>query len=221
MFEGNGKVVKTGSGTLKLTGSTNVDPMVFTVSAGALSIDGDQSANSFTVTGGALKGTGVTGDITATGGTIAPGNSPGTLHVSGAATFNASTSYQEEIASNSSYDKLIATGAVTLGNAALSVVPSYTPAVGTVFTIVQGSSISGTFNGLADGATVTASGLTFRVNYSNTTVTLTFLSGSLTTSTSSTGVAGSLVNTGANVFLPSVVSLTLIGITLILMRRKA
>ena len=38
----------------------------------------------------------------------------------------------------------------------------------------------GQFAGLADGATVVISGLNFRINYNATTVTLTYISGTLT-----------------------------------------
>jgi len=71
------------------------------------------------------------------------------------------------------------TGIATLGNATLNIVPSYTPNVGQVFTILTSESVVGTYNGLPDNSLITVSGLTFRINYTATTVTLTFLSGTL------------------------------------------
>jgi hypothetical protein len=61
----------------------------------------------------------------------------------------------------------------------LNIVSTVTPADGTVFTILTATSVSGTFNGLADGAVVTVSGVSYRINYTATAVTLTKLSGTL------------------------------------------
>ena len=71
------------------------------------------------------------------------------------------------------------TGIATLGNATLNIVPSYTPNVGQVFTILTSESVVGTYNGLPDNSLITVSGLTFRINYTATDVTLTFISGTL------------------------------------------
>jgi len=88
------------------------------------------------------------------------------------------------------YDQTVVTGNVALGNATLLIDPSYNPTAGTVFTIVKADgNITGTFAGLADGNSVTANGLTFRVNYTNNAVTLTYLSGTITGSgTPNTGI---------------------------------
>jgi len=55
-----------------------------------------------------------------------------------------------------------------LGNAPLVTTLNFAPNIGTVFTMIQNGSagpISGTFNGLAEGATVTINGLAFRISY--------------------------------------------------------
>jgi hypothetical protein len=98
-------------------------------------------------------------------------------------TLTAASTYTQEIASAtpcSGYDVATVAGIATLGNATLNIVPSYTPNVGQVFTILTSESVVGTYNGLPDNSLITVSGLTFRINYTATTVTLTFISGTLT-----------------------------------------
>lgn len=223
IFDGgshSGTVIKKGTGILMLTGDSTTDNVKFENQGGSTSVNGDQSVNDFTITGGKLKGTGTAGNVTITNATVAPGNSPGALHVTSLA-FNGTSTFEEEIAgatAGTQYDQLIASGTVNLGSSTLSLNPSYTPANGTVFTIVQAGTVTGTFAGLADGATVTANGLTFRVNYTGTTVTLTYLSGTVTTTPSSGST--SLVDTGTNALLTIIASATLMGSAIALIRRK-
>lgn len=198
-FRGNGGVFeKRGDGTLTLTGTylSAEDEIQFNAVSGVLSIDGDFRAPSgdsaiVNVNGGILKGTGTVGAVTAQEGTIAPGNSPGKIEVS-SLTLQPGTSFEVEIDGNEagvSYDQVVSSGAVDLGGAVLDIVPSYTPTVGEVFTIITGTSITGTFAGLADGSIVNIDGLTFRVNYTASSVTLTFVEGEL----ASTGQGAGLV----------------------------
>src|SRR5205807_1898590 len=75
------------------------------------------------------------------------------------------------------YDLLNANGNVNLGGSTLnvSVVSGYTPTVGNTFTIIASSNdISGTFAGLAEGSTLTASNQDFTISYLNHNVTLTY-----------------------------------------------
>lgn len=203
-FYSDGETVsltKRGTGTLNLTGNATFagDVITFIAEGGVLSINGNVKTNTggnvVVNPGGTLKGTGATRSVSVAGGIIAPGNSPGTLTATDL-TLDTNSIYQQEIAgptAGSQYDQLVASGAVNLGNATLSVAPSYTPAPGTVFTIIRGVSVTGTFKGLADGSMVVAGGLTLRINYTPTTVTLTYVNG---TSTTSSAVPGA-PNTGA------------------------
>ena len=86
-FGGAGGLLKAGSGTLTLSGANGYAGMT-TVETGTLLVNGDQSAATglTTVSAGAtLGGTGtIGGDVTiASGGILAPGNSPGTLTING------------------------------------------------------------------------------------------------------------------------------------------
>lgn len=198
---GDAVFTKRGSGKLTLNGSDTFSPdqLNYIVEGGTLSVNGNlrtASDGDVTVKSGAtLKGTGTVGavDVEA-GGILAPGNSPGTLNVTDLTLASGGT-HQVEIAGDSSYDRIIATGTVNLSGA-LDLNPTYTPAVGTQFVIVQAGIVSGTFNGLPDGATVSANGLNFRIDYVGNGVTLTYLGGTLALPSSSNTSALGAPNTG-------------------------
>jgi autotransporter-associated beta strand protein len=79
-----GSLIKEGTGTLTLSGNNSYTGAT-TVTAGQLTVNGDSSGSVHTVESGAvLGGSGTVGALVVqSGGTIAPGNSPGTLSVSG------------------------------------------------------------------------------------------------------------------------------------------
>ncbi|WP_426166330.1 autotransporter-associated beta strand repeat-containing protein [Sandarakinorhabdus sp. DWP1-3-1] len=80
---GDGGIAKTGSGTLTLTGTSTYTGAT-SVDAGNLNVNGALGNTAVTVLSGAtLSGTGtIAGDVTIEdGGTLSPGNSPGTLTV--------------------------------------------------------------------------------------------------------------------------------------------
>lgn len=91
---------KTGTGTWVLTG-TNTYTGATTVSAGTLKVNGSLAAGSAVgvSSGGTLGGSGtVNGAVTvASGGTLAPGNSPGTLTVNNNVTLATGSTYVWEI----------------------------------------------------------------------------------------------------------------------------
>lgn len=126
--------------------------------------------------GGTLKGTGTADSVSVEeGGVIAPGNSPGTLTI--LETFTLSGTYEAELLNASTYDKLVVGqnyvgggNAVFLNNGVLSLVLSdgWSVTQGDAFTIVDNRSstaVSGTFLGLAEGAQVAISGITFSISY--------------------------------------------------------
>lgn len=105
-------LTKTGTGTLVLTG-TNVYTGATTISEGTLTVNGSIANSALFVNSGTiLKGSGTIGDVTVSG-TLAPGNSIGTLS-SGAVTFNSDSMYQVELNPITS-TLLDVTGIATLG----------------------------------------------------------------------------------------------------------
>ena len=89
-------LTKIGAGTLILGGNSS-SAGTATVSAGTLIVNGSNSNCSVDVTGGTLGGGGSIGTLTAANAMIAPGQSAGTLSVSGNVTFNAGTTFTVEI----------------------------------------------------------------------------------------------------------------------------
>ena len=70
------------------------------------------------------------------------------------------------------YTQLNVNGSVNLDSEPLKLTGSYTPQNGDVFTIVSATSVTGTFNGLADGDTMELNGVTLTIHYTSTAVTL-------------------------------------------------
>src|SRR5262249_38049297 len=120
--------------------------------------------------GGVLAGVGAVGTVTGTGGTIAPGSGgPGVLTTKDVS-FGAGGGLAIDLNGTApgQFDQLKVTGTVNLAGATLSPTLGYAPAVGDTFTIIDndlGELVGNTFTGLPDGATFSAGGRTFRINY--------------------------------------------------------
>ncbi len=175
-------IAKQGSGMLEITADDATDvTTLFNIIAGTLTVNANRAGTDVTINGGTLNGSATLGNVTGVSGRLAIGNSPGCSTVA-SLTLSSGFNFDEELAGANvctQYDQTIVTGVASLGNATLNLQPSFTPAIGTVFTIIQAGSVTGTFNGLPNGATVVANGLNFRINYTDTTVTLTFVSGTI------------------------------------------
>lgn len=126
-ISGTGNLNKIGSGTLVLDG--NSSRSATSVSAGRL-IVGSSAGSSASLSsdvnvasGATLGGHGtIIGDIDlASGATLAPGNSIGTLHVTGDVTLTGGSVLEIEANPDGSSDRLIATGTVDLGGSTLSI----------------------------------------------------------------------------------------------------
>ena len=156
----NGQTLAT-PGPLQSAGTVQIGPSSsltttgsYTQSSGSTELQ-DPTAD-LTATGGevimssgSFSGSGsVTPRLEVDGGTVTPGNSPGTLAVSGPASLSSTTSVAAQIdgTGTAHYDRLVATGAATVGGTlTLNRGPDYTPTDGDTFAIVSGSSRSGTF----------------------------------------------------------------------------
>lgn len=160
--------------TLTIPSGSGTDTLV--VNGGTLLINGTQTGSSVTIgSGGTLGGTGSIDSVTNTGGTLAPGLSPGTLTVT-SLTLNSASTFSVELngtTAGTEYDKLISTGAVDLGNATLAGTVGFSPQVGDSFTIIEGSSVTGIFNGLENGTEFHFDGESMKITYTATSAVLT------------------------------------------------
>ncbi|MFM8655899.1 MAG: beta strand repeat-containing protein [Chthoniobacterales bacterium] len=121
---GTGMLTKIGAASLTLSGISTYSGTTL-ASAGTLVVDGSITNSSVTVqSGGTLAGSGSVGGIVLnTGGTISPGNSPGTLNVTGNVTWNPDANYNWQIynatgaaGSTNGWDFLNVTGSLNLSN---------------------------------------------------------------------------------------------------------
>jgi autotransporter-associated beta strand protein len=163
---------KAGSGVITLSGA-NTYTGATTVGAGTLLITNSTGSGTGTgsvgvSSGATLGGTGKIGTKASTvtvnnGATLAPGaGSTGRITINNNLTFVSGATLNLNINSNTpmtGYDQVFDTGTVTLGNATLTLTLGYAPTNGQTFTIMDNGSagaVVGTFNGIAQGGSVTA-----------------------------------------------------------------
>lgn len=128
--------------------------------------------SSVTIASGAtLGGTGTTGAVTVqSGGRVSPGTSPGILNT-GNVSFSSGSTFSVEVngtTAGTQHDQLNVTGTVSLGGATLSASGTITSVPSQSIVLINNDgtdAVSGTFNGLADGATVTINGINFFLSY--------------------------------------------------------
>lgn len=122
------------------------------MTGGLLSVNATMAGWSFTVAGGTLGGTGTIGDLFVNaGGTVAPGNSIGTLHVADV-TFDPGSFYQVEIDDAGNSDLIDASGVATIigGTVQVLALPG-TYVANTQYTIITTiGGRTGTFAGSTD-----------------------------------------------------------------------
>jgi autotransporter-associated beta strand protein len=195
---GVGQLQKTGQGVLRLN-AANVYTGGTTISNGTLDVNNTSGsgvgAGNVAVNGGALTGTGLIGTpgdashVTFTGGTMYPGGytarsvinppfveretSPGTLTIFGDLAFDSASFLEMDITGgtvDTEYDQIIASGAITLGDATLNLsLGSFSPTGSEVFTLISNTgagAVSGQFAGLPQAAAVALGSQTFFIDYS-------------------------------------------------------
>jgi len=169
-------------GTLTVgTGSGFGTAGTYTQTGGTTTIDGVISApNGFTLKTGKLYGTGTISGAVNASAAVTTGDSitaPGVLSVSSYSQ-TSTGSLTIPILSNvvgTGYGQLASTGAVSLaGKLVLKRKSTYVPTIGDTFTIVTGSSVSGTF---ASPVLTINSHEHFQINYNSNSVTLTVVAG--------------------------------------------
>ncbi|ASG25242.1 hypothetical protein Y958_30320 [Nitrospirillum viridazoti CBAmc] len=161
-----------------------------TVDAGKVSMNGTISGNVAIGSGGALRGSGVVTGQASVSGILAPGNSPGTLtftngltqaaksvlsiDIDGTGTGKGAGNYSRVLVTGGSY--VIGSGAVlqpNLRGMTGSASNTYTPNLGTDFTIVQAAAgVSGTFAGITQPSSGLLAGTQFTALYGSNAVDL-------------------------------------------------
>ncbi|WP_126113660.1 autotransporter domain-containing protein [Bosea sp. Tri-49] len=169
---GTGGLTKTGTGTFTLTGTSSYSGAT-TVNAGKLVVNGSVANSVMTVNSGAeLGGTGTVGGIVANAsGTVAPGNSIGTLTVSGNVAFASGSTYQVEVNAAGQSDRIVASGIATLSGGTVAVLAENgNYAASTSYTILTANGgVSGRFASVSSNLAF----LTPALGYDATNVTLT------------------------------------------------
>ncbi len=107
-------------------------------------------SNVYLLQGGTLGGSGIVdSNVTNSGGVVVPGNSPGTLTIQGTYTQQTGGAMTVEIGgtvAGTEHDQLAVTGAVSLAGALnVNTLGGFAPTWNQVFTILTGSSVTGTF----------------------------------------------------------------------------
>ena len=147
-ISGNGAIRQTGSGRVNLTGDSSGFSGSTTVEQGTLSVNGQLGGALSVGAAGRLQGNGTVGD-TVVAGTVAPGNSIGTLNVA-SVTFNPGSTYEVEVNAAGQSDKIVAAGAATINGGTVRVLAgagNYAPA--TTYTILTANGgRTGTFDGV-------------------------------------------------------------------------
>ena len=146
---GTGALAMAGPGTLNLTG-TNTYTGGTMVGSGTLKINGSIAGNVAVAAAGTLGGNGTIGGNVANVGTLAPGNSIGTLTVNGSYAQAAGSTYQVEANAQGQADRLNVGGAAAIQGGTVQVLAaagSY--ANSTTYTIVRATGgVSGTYSGV-------------------------------------------------------------------------
>jgi len=213
---GGAKVIKIGTGTWNFQGANNdllSGYATYEIAGGTFIANPSdtslEDSNILVSNGGTLKGTGSIGPTTVnSGGTLSTGNSPGCITLA-TLTMNSGSSFAQEITGTTpctDFDETTVTGAANLGNATLNMTITGTPTAGSVYTIISAASVTGTFNGLANGASIISGGTLFTINYNATNVTLTAIGPAPVASANN----GSLPTTGTSI------SIAFIGLAMII-----
>jgi autotransporter-associated beta strand protein len=147
--EGIVSLIKAGAGSWTLSAANTYSGMT-TVSQGPLIVNGATGTGLTTVESGAtLGGNGnIAGGLSALG-VVAPGNSAGTLTVTGSAILAAGSTLVVEIGGGtpgSQYDRFIVTGQLSIGgNMAVALTNGFVPGIGASFDLIDWGSRSGLF----------------------------------------------------------------------------
>lgn len=178
-ISGQGNISFT-SGTTILTGNSSGFGGQAALNGGTLVVNGSFGEVLSVDVPGRLMGTGTIGKVMVFG-TIAPGNSIGTLNV-GDISFGAGSTYEVELTPAGLSDRIAATGNVTINGGTVRVMnPVGTYALGSRYTIVAADgTVTGTYSGLSMLNPLQTPFLTFGLSYAPKEVYLDVLRSSVT-----------------------------------------
>ena len=204
-----GSLTKTGAGTLTLTG-TNTYTGGTTVSAGTLDLDGSLTSDVTVASTGRIEGVGSTSGGLTSSGTVAPGNSPGTLSVLGDVVYTSTNTFITELdgltysaaGGAGTYDRLAVTGGAATFTAAGAITPilrgisapannTLDPVVGDAFRVVttaNASGVSGAFSTITDPTSGMPTNTRFDVLYGGNYVDLVLTPDDLSTFAAAYGI---------------------------------
>ncbi len=172
-ISGSGSVIKDGAGNLTLS-ATNTYTGATNISNGTLIVNGSISNSSLTTvaSGATIAGSGTIGALTvSSGGFINPGNSPGTLD---AGNYSQAGLYTAEITGltpETQHDQINVTGTVNIAGGSLTALFSGLATYSAndlIFILLNDGTdaITGTYTGLAQGATLTSyGGFDWQISY--------------------------------------------------------
>jgi hypothetical protein len=225
------------TGKLKVGGQTTSNPKT------ATKLDGNKPSESVTITGnqiatlngtrgavgvqsgGTLKGNGTVASLSVGyDATLAPGNSPGKITVTGAFTLLDGSTYNAEIFDKDSYDQVVA-DSVSLNNAILDLdfLAGGKVNKGDAFRIIdnKGSNpVGGTFADLAQGAKITIGNAVFVIDYEGGTGNDVVLTALTTASAPGTPNTGFTALVTANPLLTAVLGVVAAGTLYVASRRR-
>jgi autotransporter-associated beta strand protein len=169
-------LVKSGAGTLRLT-QPNTYSGGTTISAGSIFVTNMTGSGTGTglvslAIGGVLGGTGAIGGDVNNSGMVKPGDSIGTLHLNGNYTQVSRGQLLIELASAASHDELMVAGNATIAGAlSISLVGGFVPQYNDNFEVMTAAGFGGTKFEFRSFPSL-PSGLTWKVSYGATAVTL-------------------------------------------------
>ncbi|CAN5878676.1 autotransporter domain-containing protein [soil metagenome] len=146
-LNGNGNFSVQGGGMLNLTGNSSGFTGSTVVSNAGVAVNGSLGGNVFAGTGGMVSGNGTIVGNLFNGGVVAPGNSVGTLTVTGNYSQNAAGAYATEVFGAGQSDRINVGGTATLGGTVfVTALPGMVFAPSTTYTILNATGgLNGTF----------------------------------------------------------------------------
>ncbi len=159
---------KNGAGQWEVKGDGTAIVGDFSVNDGHLKVNGDLGNANFSIADGAtLSGSGSFGSLTLQG-TLAPGNSIGTLNLAGSVTISATSTYEAEVASNGTSDLINVGVTATINGGKVKAIlqdPAGNYTDGQKFTILTAAGgVTGTYDSVSDDSALVNFALSYNAN---------------------------------------------------------